>query len=120
MLAAYHPPAPTKVSADASSYGLGAVLLQKVDSYWKPVAYSSRAMTVPERRYVQIEKAVVATMWACDKFHNYILGRKFDIETNHKPLVPLFCSKHLDSFPPRFPPRILRFRLRLARYNYTI
>ena len=95
VLAAYHPQAPTKVSADASSYGLGAVLLQKVDSHWKPVAYASRAMTETERRYAQIEKEALATTWACDKFHKYILRRKFDIETDHRPLVPLFCSKHL-------------------------
>ena len=116
VLAPYHPQVPTKVSADASSYGLGAVLLQKVGSHWKPVAYASRAMTETERRYAQIEKEALATTWACDKFHNYILGRKFDIETDHKPLVPLLHSKHLDSLPPR----ILRFRLRLARYDYTI
>ena len=38
----------TKVSADASTYGLGAVLLQKTDSHWKPVAYASRSMSETE------------------------------------------------------------------------
>ena len=116
VLAAYHPQAPTKVSADASSYRLEAVLLQKVDSHWKPVAYASLAMTETEIHYAQIEKKALATTWACDKFHNYILGHKFDIETDHKPLVPFFCCKHLDSLPSR----ILRFCLRLARYDYAI
>ena len=49
-LALYDPSAPTKISADASAYGLGAVLLQKFDS-WKPVAYASRSMSETERRY---------------------------------------------------------------------
>ena len=44
-LALYDPAAMTKVSADASAYGLGAVLLQKIDSHWKPVAYASRSMS---------------------------------------------------------------------------
>ena len=35
---------------------------------------------------------------------------------DHKPLVSLFGSKSLDSLPPR----ILRFRLRLSRFNYSI
>ena len=75
-------------------------------------------MTNTEKNYAQIEKAVLATTWACDKFATYILGHSFDVETDHKPLVhvPLFTYKHLDNLPPR----ILRFRLRMARYDYTI
>ena len=115
VLALYDPLAPTKVCADASSYGLGAVLMQKSDSLWKPIAYASRSMTETEKRYAQIEEALAST-WACEKFATYILGMKFLIETDHKPLVPLLGTKHLDSLPPR----ILRFRLRLARFTYTI
>ena len=40
----------------------------------------------------------------------------FRIETDHKPLVPLLGTKHLDSLPPR----VLRFRLRLDRFSYDI
>ena len=116
VLALYDPEAPTTVSADASSYGLGAVLLQKVADIWKPVAYASRSMTVTEKRYAQIEKEALAVTWACDRFADYIVGREFGIETDHKPLVPLLSTKYLDSLPPR----VLRFRLRLARYDYTI
>ena len=51
-LALYNVTAPTTVSADASSYGLGAVLLQKQPSgSWAPIAYASRAMTPTEQRY---------------------------------------------------------------------
>ena len=116
ILTLYDPEAAAKISADASSYGLGAVLLQKSESTWKPVAYASRSMTDTERRYAQVEKEALATTWACDKFANYILGKKIEIETDHKPLVPLLGTKHLDNLPPR----VLRFRLRLARYDYSI
>ena len=116
VLALYDPNAQTKLSADASSYGLGAVLLQEFESTWKPVAYASRSLSDTETRYAQIEKEALALTWACDKFSTYLLGKKFAIETDHKPLVPLLGSKHLDNLPPR----VLRFRLRLARYDYTI
>ena len=107
VLAWYDPAANTKISADASAYGLGAVLLQQQNGEWKPVAYDSRSLTETETRYAQIEKEALATMWACECFSNYILGKSIHIETDHKPLVPLLNTKHLDSLPPR----VLRFRL---------
>ena len=116
ILSLYNPQALTKISADASFYGLGAVLMQKLESSWTPVAFASRTMTETERRYAKIEKEALAITWACENFSTYILGMRFLIETDHKPLVPLLGTKHLDSLPPR----ILRFRLRLGRYNYDI
>ena len=105
------------MSADASSYGLGAVLLlsdgDSSDS-WKPVAYASRSLSDIGKRYAQIEKEALASTWACEKFRNYILGRPFILESDHKPLIPLLHSKHLNDLPPR----ILRFRLRMAMYEY--
>ena len=88
---------------------------RKQDS-WRPVAYASPSLSESERRYAQIEKEAQATTWACEKFSSYLLGRSFTVETNHKLLVPLLSSKHLDDLPPR----IFRFRLRMARYDYTI
>ena len=41
VLAWYDPATETKLSADASAYGLRAVLLQKHENTWKPVAYAS-------------------------------------------------------------------------------
>ena len=73
-LAHYDPDAPTKISADASSYGLGAILLQMSQSQWRPPAYASRSMTATKRRYAQIEEALATTL-ACEKFSDYILGK---------------------------------------------
>ena len=116
VLALYNPTAPTKVSADASSFGLGAVLLQHDTKQWRPVAFASRSLSEVERRYAQIEKEALATTWACEKFVDYLLGAKFTIETDHKPLVPLLSTTHLNSLPPR----VLRFRLRMNRFDYDI
>jgi len=115
VLALYNPEAPTKVCADASSYGLGAVLMQKQGREWKSFAYASRSMTEIEQRCAQIEKEALAT-WACEKFSTYILGMKFMIETDHKPLVPLLGTKQFDNSPPR----VLWFRLWLARFDNNI
>ena len=106
------------MSADASSYsyGLGAVLLQMLDAEWKPIAYASRTLTETEQRYAQIEKETLAITWACERFSGYLLGKQFSVETDHKPLVPLLTTKMLDTLPPR----VLRFRLRLMRFQFTI
>ena len=82
-LVLYNPQVELKVPADTSSFGLGAVLFQKDKDDWKPMAYASRSMSETERRYAQIEKEALAVTWACEKFNDYILGRKFLIESDH-------------------------------------
>ena len=116
VLALYTLEAKTKVCADASNFGLGAVLLQQQQSVWKPVAYASRTMSETEQRCSQIQKEALVLVWACEKFSGYILGKRVHLETDHKPLVPLLSKTHLD----RLPPRVLRFRLRLMRFDYSV
>jgi len=64
MLAHYDPSSQSKISADASSFGLGAVLLQKTNGSWRPVAYASHSMLEAEKHYAQIEKEALAITWA--------------------------------------------------------
>ena len=117
VLAFFDPTLETTVSADASSYGLGAVLLQcQPNGEVKPVAYISRSMTTTEQRYAQIEKEALALTWACERFSDYLIGIKFCLHTDHKPLVPLFSTKRLDELPLR----VQRFRLRMLRYHFSI
>ena len=117
VLALFDPSLATTVSADASSFGLGAVLLQTQKSgELRPIAYASRAMTPADVQYAQIEKEVLTLTWACEKFSDYLVGLKFHIFTDHKPLVPLLSTKRLDELPLR----VQRFRLRLMRYYFTI
>ena len=116
VLQLYNPNRELKISADASSYGLGAVMLQKCDNEWLPVAYASRALTPTEQRYAQVEKEALALTWACERFSDFILGLHFVLETDHKPLVSLLGGQALDALPPR----IQRFRMRLMRYSYDV
>ena len=114
-LALYDPQSDLTISADVSSYGLGAVL-QRDDSIYRPVAFASRSMTETEKRYAQIEKEALAINWAFEKFSTYILGKSVTAETDHNPLVPLLSTKQLDSLLAR----VQQFRLRLDRYDFTI
>ena len=77
VLALFDPTRETTVSADASCFGLGAVLMQKQpEGTLKPVSYISRSMTATEQRYVQIEGALALT-WACERFSDYLVGLEF-------------------------------------------
>ena len=118
VLSLYDPTLPTKVTADSSSYGLGAVLTQQQpDGRWCPVAYASRSLTPTERHYAQIEKEALAATWASSKFQDYLIGITFTLETDHKLLVPLLgTAKSLDQLLPR----LQRMKMRLMRFSYNI
>ena len=98
ILTLHNPNADTIISADASSHGVGAALLQKVQGQWHPVAYASRSMTCTESRYAQIEKETLAATWACEKFATYIQGKTITLETDHKPLVLLLSHQEFYDF----------------------
>ncbi|XP_054290020.1 uncharacterized protein K02A2.6-like [Macrosteles quadrilineatus] len=104
------------VIADSSAYGLGAMLLQVEDKSPKVVMFASRTLQDCERRYAQIEKEALACAWAAEKFSKFLVGKKFRILTDHKPLVSLLGSKDLDTIPAR----IQRFKMRLMKFDYSI
>lgn len=96
-LALYDPNKALKLSADASSYRLGVVLLQRERDGWKPVAYTSRSMTDTEQRYAQVGKEALGLTWGCERFRDFLIGRHSAMETDHKPLVSLLGHQALTS-----------------------
>ena len=72
-----------RLQCDASQSGLGAAPLQN----GQRVAYASQALTAEETRYTQIEKELLAMVFACERFDSYIFGRDVaTVQTAHKPL----------------------------------
>ncbi len=117
VLAVYDVQRPTTISCDASSYGIGAVLLQKdEDGNQRPVAYVSWTLTCSEKNFAQIEKEALSIAWACNRLQNFLIGKEFVIETDHKPLVPILTTKFLDDLTPR----LLRLRMKLQRFHYSV
>ncbi|XP_062714329.1 uncharacterized protein K02A2.6-like [Aedes albopictus] len=89
---------PIVIECDASSYGLGAAVFQS------------------HGNYAQIEKELLAILFACVRFDQLIVGNpKITVKTDHKPLVTVFRKPLLSA-----PRRLQHMLLNLQRYRLTI
>ena len=101
------------VRTDASSVGLGAVLLQESDDILHPVCYASRKLLDRERNYSTIERECLAIVWAMQKFSRFLYGTHFVLQTDHRPLTYLKTSQFKNS-------RIMRWALSLQEYAFVV
>ena len=89
---------------DASSEGLDALLEQNHGTLtypkWYPVGYAPRSLRDYEKRYTQIEKETLSTVFGVERFDEYLYRRKFTEKNDHQPLKSMF-SKSIVSCPPR-------------------
>ena len=88
--------AETTLQMDASKKGLGACLIQK----GKVICYASRALTKTEQNYQNLEQEALGTIPGMEKFHYFLYGQKFTLETDQKPLVSIY-KKHMVDISPR-------------------
>jgi len=104
----------TRIITDASPVGLGAVLTQFQDGCWRVISYASRSLTEVEKRYSQTEKEALGIVWACERFHLYVFGKEFELETDHRPLQYIYSRKSKPSA------RVERWVLRLQAYDFKV
>ena len=93
---------------DASATGIGAVLEQ----CGHVIAYTSRALSEPEKNYSVIQKECLAVVHSLKQFRHYLLGRKFSIITDHAPLQWLSAQK-MEGL-------LARWALAIQEYDFTI
>ena len=111
VLRFYDPRREATVQCDASKAGLGAVLLQ--DGH--PVMYCSRSLTCAEQAYSQIEKELLAIVFAMTRLDQFVYGRTVTVQSDHKPLEAIMCKPLGDA-----PLRLQRMLLALQRYDFTV
>ena len=100
---------------DASSVGLGAVLVQKKNGESRPGCYARRTQSSVESLCSQTEKEALALVWACERLHLYLHGlTQFDLVTDHQALQVIYSTTFKQSA------RIERWVLRLQPYNYRV
>ena len=101
------------LQTDASNFGIGGCLFQVHDGEKHPVMYASRKLLDREKNYSVGEREALAIKWGVEKFHRFLYGRHFTLESDHRPLQYLNSS---DSQSPR----LMRWSLALQPYRYTI
>ena len=97
------------VQVDASLRGLGACLIQKHKGKDQLIAFASKSLMDTETRYANIERELLAIVFACQRFSTYLLGRSFIAESDHKPLE-MIAMKNLANAPPRLQRMLLELR----------
>ena len=96
------------LQTDASAVGLGAVLEQ--DGH--VIAYASRSLTPSERQYSVIQRECLAVVYALKQFRHYLLGRRFQLLTDHAPLQWLSAQK--------MEGMLCRWALAMQEYDFQI
>ena len=116
ILAHFDVEATTVVSCDASGSAIGGCLSQIKDGVERPVAFASRSLSAAERKYSVSEREALACIWACERWHFYLYGRKFLLRTDHQALKSLLVSGGSGHRPLR----LHRWHDRLYQYNFDV
>lgn len=112
-LVTFDPKKETIVTSDASKYAIGAVLEQKHDSRFHPVAYASRTLNNAEQNYAAHERELLAVVDTIRKWRVYLHGITFTAYTDHYPLKYLESQKTLS-------PRQVRWLETIVAFDFTI
>ena len=79
--------AQTSLTSDALDTAVGAVLEQKLAGKWRPLAFFSRQLRKPERKYATFDKELLGIFLVIKHFRYFLEGQKFTVFTDHGPIV---------------------------------
>ena len=117
LVSYFNPQWDTEIIYDASPLGESGILTQisPTDGSRTVIAYASRTLTDAETRYGQIEREALAIHFAYLKFQIYLLGKRFSVITDHKPLVHMFNRPKT-----QMPYRVERIRMKLQGFDFQV
>ena len=95
-----------EIMCDASDLAMGAVLGQRKEKMFRTIYYASRTFNEAQENYSTTEKEMLAVVFACEKFKQYILGSHVIVHTDHAVIKYLMSKKEAK-------PRLIRWVLLL-------
>ena len=98
---------------DASLSGIGAVLSQNQGGFLKVIAYASKTLQKGQRNYSATKRELYAVVYYTHYFREYLIGRKFDVITDHRALVWLCSFKEPDGL-------VARWKEKLSLFDFEI
>ena len=81
------------LDCDASEIGIGRVLSQVVDGKEQVVCYGSKSLSKPDCRYCVTQHELIAVAYFAKHYCQYLLGKKFTVQSDHQPPKWLFKLK---------------------------
>lgn len=109
----------TELFVDASSIGLGAVLVQfNSANIPRIIACASKSLTSTEQRYPQTQREALAVVWGVERFSFYLTGRQFIVRTDATANEFIYNCQH--RIGKRAVSRAEAWSLRLQPYDFTI
>ena len=78
---------PIRLYTDASDYGIGVVLLQIVNTVWRPIAFISKSLSATQINWSIIQKEAYAIFFCVQQLNYLIRDRKFTIHSDHMNLT---------------------------------
>ena len=94
--------APISLVTDSSTTAMGAVLQQRIQNTWQPLAFFSKKMNMEQQRYSAYDRELLAIYKAVKHFRHMLKARHFVILTDNKPLTYAFSHKREKCSPQQF------------------
>ena len=84
---------PVSLAVDASDTHIGAVLQQKLQGSWSPLAFFSKKLSSAKSKYSAFDRELLAAYSAICHFRFLLEGRSFTLFTDHKPLTNALSAR---------------------------
>ena len=104
---------PLFLRKDAAGVGVATVLLQENEEKLYPVGYASKKLSLTETKYPIKEKGCLAVVWGVRFFKLYLAGKRFTLETYHKPLKYLKDAAYQND-------RVFRWAMAVQEYSFRV
>jgi transposase InsO family protein len=103
----------TELHTDASTLGLGAILMQRFEGSLHPISYASRSLSDQEKIYHTTHLECLAVVWAIGHFRQYLWGRFFKVIVDHHALCFLHRNTEVGG-------QLARWSIKLQDYDFKI